>query len=43
VDSLVEMYQNNPEKLATFLATFMQLLQDKSDYYAQEILNAQLS
>lgn len=43
VDSLVEMYQNNPEKLATFLSTFMQLLQDKSDYYAQEILNAQLS
>lgn len=43
VDSLVEMYQNNPEKLATFLATFMQLLQDKSDYYAQEILDAQLS
>ena len=43
VDSLVEMYQNNPEKLATFLATFMQLLQDKSDSYAQEILNAQLS
>lgn len=43
VDSLVEMYQNNPEKLATFLATFMQLLQDKSDYYGQEISDAQLN
>lgn len=41
VDSLVEMYQNDPAKLATFLSTFMQLLQDKSDYYAQEILDAQ--
>lgn len=41
VDSLVEMYQYDERKLATFLSTFMQILKDKSDYYAQEILNAQ--
>lgn len=41
IDSLVEMYQYDEEKLATFLSTFMQLLQDKSDYYADMIQEAQ--
>lgn len=41
VDSLVEMYQYDEEKLATFLSTFMQVLQDKSDYYAKEIQKAE--
>lgn len=41
VDNLVEMYQYDEEKLATFLSTFMQLLQDKSDYYASMIQEAE--
>ena len=41
IDSLVEMYEYDEEKLATFLATFMQLLQDKSDYYASLIQEAE--
>lgn len=41
VDSLVEMYQYDKEKLATFLSTFMQLLQDKSDYYDKKIQEAE--
>ncbi len=41
IDNLVEMYKYDEEKLATFLSTFMQVLQDKSDYYAQEIADAE--
>lgn len=33
VDSLVEMYQHDEWKLATFLSTFMQVLEDKIDEY----------
>jgi hypothetical protein len=35
------MYQYDHEKLAIFLSTFMQLLQDKSDYYAKLIQEAE--
>lgn len=41
VDSLVEMYQHDTKKLATFLSTFMQVLKDKSDYYAEKIAEAE--
>lgn len=41
VDSLVEMYKYDQEKLATFLSTFMQLLQDESDHYSKKIKEAE--
>ena len=37
IDNLVEMYKYDENKLATFLSTFMQILQDKSDWYGSEI------
>ena len=41
VDSLVELYQYNEWKLATFLSTFMQILEDKIDEYNSLIEEAE--
>jgi ABC-type Zn2+ transport system substrate-binding protein/surface adhesin len=39
LNSLVEMYKGNADKLKQFLATFQAILQDKSDTLADQIEN----